>query len=115
MPSEVYIASRTLLAVDPSGRESSLTLGIGQPYEVSREEWACPVCLNGLYERLCDPHGIDSWQSMQLANALIAELLGHFLQNGGTPLWPEGREAVALADLIPHLSLPEEPEDHVPS
>jgi hypothetical protein len=70
MSSQAYIASRKLLAIDLGGREFILTLGIGQPYEISPEEWACPVSMNGLHERLGDSHGIDSWQAMQLAYQL---------------------------------------------
>jgi len=53
------IATQTVLAIDPKGREFVLTLGVGQPYAISSDEWACPVCMNGLFEKLADQHGID--------------------------------------------------------
>ena len=98
------IATCAVLAVDPKGREFTLTLGVGQPYAVSPDDWACAAYVGGLYDRLADQHGIDSWQSLQLAYQLIARLVGHFVQSGGQLFWPEGREPISLPELIPHLS-----------
>lgn len=104
MNTQANIATRTVLAVDPGGREFKLTVGIGQPYEVTSEEWACAVCLDGLHERLRDQHGVDSWQALQLAYQLIAQLLGYFMKDGGKLYWLEGREQIELSELIPHLN-----------
>ena len=49
-----WIATRTLLAVRPDGQELAITLRIGVPYEIAPEEWACPVAIEGLRERLHD-------------------------------------------------------------
>jgi len=99
------IASLTLLAVDPGGREFELTLAVGQPYEVSADEWACPVKLDGLHERLRDQHGVDSWQALKLAQQLIARLLGTFIQDGGKLFWLDERNPVALEELFVTLAL----------
>lgn len=104
MTTRATIATRTLLAIDSNGREFELTLGVGQPYEISPEEWACSVCLDGLHNRLPDLHGGDSWQAMQLAYQLIAQLLGCFAEDGGKLFWPDSREPVLLQELIPHLN-----------
>ena len=101
MTTQHLIARRTLLAIDSTGREFSLTLGIGLPYEVSPDEWACPLLMDGLHERLADQHGVDSWQAMQLAYQLIAQLLGYFAEDGGQLYWPESHEPLALSELIP--------------
>ena len=98
------IATRAVLAIDPKGREFTLTLGIGQPYAISADEWACAVCAHGLYDRLADQHGIDSWQSLQLAYQLIARLVEHFVQSGGRLLWLEDGKPISLSELIPHLN-----------
>lgn len=92
-----------VLAIGPDGREFSLTLGVGQPYEVSPGEWACPLFMDGLHQRLAAQHGADSWQALQLAYQLIAQLLGYFVQDGGELRWPENREPMTLSELIPHL------------
>lgn len=103
MTTQTPIATRTVLAVDQNGREFNLALGIGQPYEISPDEWACPLCMGGLHERLADQHGVDSWQALQLAHQLIAQLLGYFVQDGGHIYWLESREPMTLEELIPHL------------
>jgi len=113
MSSRTYVASRKLLAMDAGGREFMLTLAIGQPYEISPEEWACSVSMNGLHEQLGDSHGIDSWQAMQLAYQLIAQLLNYFIEDGGKLYWPESREPVFLSELTPHLRTKVEGPDNV--
>jgi hypothetical protein len=100
-PGRATIASRKLLAVDKDGREFELTIAIGEPYEISTSEWACPVSMEGIYGRLRDPHGIDSWRAMQLAYQLIAQLLASFTQDGGRLFWPEEREPVTPEELFP--------------
>jgi hypothetical protein len=99
------IASRTLLAVDPGGREFALTIAVGRPYEISADEWACPVRVDGLHERLRDQHGADAWQALKLALQLMARLLGYFIQDGGKLFWSEDhREPVALEELFVTLA-----------
>jgi hypothetical protein len=105
-PPPSFIASRKLIAIDANGREFAITIGIGTPYEVDPESWACPVLLEGMHERLADQKGVDSWQSIQLAYQLILRLLEYFVQEGGTLHWPEGRETVNLSDLAPVLGHP---------
>jgi hypothetical protein len=98
------IATCTLLAIEPNGTEVHLELGLGQPYEVTHDEWACPVKLTGLYTHLHAQHGQDSWQSMQLAYQLVARLLAEFIEKGGVLYWPDSREPVKIQELIPQLS-----------
>jgi hypothetical protein len=95
------LATCTLLAVDRSGRELSVTIGVGQPYETGPQEWACAVRLDGLYENLRDQHGVDSWQALQLALRLVTQLLGCFVADGGKLLWPDTREEMSVQELLP--------------
>jgi hypothetical protein len=63
MPSHgKYIATRVLTRVDSAGKSFQICIGIGQPYQISRDEWACPVDLDGLHSGLRDQHGVDSFQ-----------------------------------------------------
>lgn len=103
MTSRPFIASRKLLAVYADGREGIVTIGVGVPYEVEPELWACPVLMEGVHERLVDQHGVDSWQAMQLAYQLIAQLLGYFVEEGGSLLWLESREPMPVSELVPLL------------
>ena len=96
-----HIASRTLVAVSADGSEHLVTLAVGKPYRASDVDWACPVALDGLYPRLADQHGIDSWQAMQLAYQLLGKLISSFIGGGGKLLWPDGREPVQLSELLP--------------
>jgi len=98
-----WIASRTLLAVKPGGEEILITVRLGKPYEISSEEWACPAAIDGLHQRLHDMHGVDAWQTIQLVQGLLAQLLGHFVEAGGKLYWPETREPVELGELFPYV------------
>ncbi|HET7300727.1 MAG TPA: hypothetical protein VFJ01_08745 [Oleiagrimonas sp.] len=103
MKTEELTAERKLRAVAADGGEFEIHLAIGKPYSISSEEWACPVWLDGLHDNLHGPHGVDSWQALQLAYALIAQLLGYFIQDGGRLYWPEDGGPVLLQELMPKV------------
>jgi hypothetical protein len=92
------IASRKIQAIDASGREFQVTIAIGTPYEVAEGEWACPASMEGLH-RLRDIHGVDSWQAMQLASQLIADMLTYFVEDGGRLVWLD--EPISPDQLFP--------------
>ena len=103
MSGQTVIASRTLLARDEHGVEFKLTAAIGAPYEISESEGACPVSMEGLYERLHDMHGVDSWQALQEAFQLIARLLVCFVEDGGQLFDPDNRAQVMPRELFPQI------------
>ena len=98
-----WLASRTILAVKPDGQATTVTLRVGTPYEISLEEWACPVAMDGLQDGLRDVHGIDAWQTLQLALSLQAQLLSYFIQEGGKLFCHEPPEPIALDELFPKV------------
>jgi hypothetical protein len=98
-----FIARRAIHAVAPDGSSREVQLGIGAPYEISSEEWACAVRLQGLHENLHDIHGVDSWQALQLASQLIAQLLGFFVADGGKLYCPDGGEEISVLELFPQV------------
>lgn len=105
-PSPSWLASRTIVAISPDGRHIQVTLRVGIPYEVSSEEWACPVAIEGLHERLPVIHGIDAWQAFQLAQNLQVQMLGHFVEDGGKLVWPGSLEPLGLGDIFPGFPHP---------
>jgi hypothetical protein len=78
------IAQRRICASHPGRGEFEIDVQIGRPYEVSPDEWACPVQLVGLYSKLADQHGVDSFQALMLAQHLACTLLSGFIEDGGT-------------------------------
>lgn len=103
MEARELTAERKLHAIAVDGSEFDICVAIGKPYSISNDEWACPVWLDGLHNDLHGPHGVDSWQALQLAYALIAQLLGYFIQDGGRLYWLEGGEPVLLQELMPKM------------
>jgi hypothetical protein len=100
---QTTIASRKFLAIDKDGREFELTIAVGEPYQISENEWACPASMEGLHGRFADMHGVDSWQALQLAHQIIAQMLLTFTERGGRLFWPEEREPVTPEELFPRL------------
>lgn len=100
-----FIASRKLLAIDADADEFELTIAIGEPYEISEREWACPVSVQGLQARIPDMRGVDSWQAMQLAYQTAAQALVYFVEDGGRLLQPENREPIMPEDLLPRPAM----------
>jgi hypothetical protein len=45
------VADERLVGIEPSGACVQVIAAIGLPYQVSPEEWACPVSLAGLHKR----------------------------------------------------------------
>jgi hypothetical protein len=95
-----FIAQRKLFALAADGSCFNIDLGIGKPYQISADEWACAVQVVGLHDHLHDVHGVDSWQALQLACQLAAQMLGHFTEDGGTVFWEKGGERLELPDLF---------------
>lgn len=100
MEQQKVIAERELYAVAADGRSFEIKLGIGQPYRITEDEWACAVQLSGLHENLSDAHGIDSWQALQLAQQLAARLLQYFVEDGGRVFSEKDGEQVPLSELF---------------
>ena len=94
------VASRKLWAECPKRGGFEIELRIGVPYPVSDVEWACPVGLSGLHDRLRDQHGIDSWQVLMLAQRLARTLLQAFVEDGGRLSDTRGGKVVSVAGLF---------------
>jgi hypothetical protein len=91
------IAEEKLIAVRRSGERVEVRAGIGRPYAVSADEWACPVSLAGLHDRLHDVHGTSSLQAMCLAASLLRQLLTYFVEDGGLLHHHDGRSPFDIA------------------
>jgi hypothetical protein len=89
-----------LFAEDASRGQFTIRVCIGRPYEISADEWACPVALEGLYSRLGDQHGVDAFQSLMLVQALARTLLLGFVEDGGTLRDSHGGSTVSVENLF---------------
>ena len=76
------IAEREIICIKPSGERQNVVLRVGQPYQSAPGEWACPVAAIGVHERFPDIRGIDSFQSLALAQALLKSTLLNLEQTG---------------------------------
>lgn len=80
------VASVSIDAVSPDRGAITIEVEIGTPYRRPTGEWACPVSLAGLYERLADAVGEDSFQALCMAISLAQHLLQDFRDEGGALL-----------------------------
>ncbi|MGD0948829.1 MAG: hypothetical protein ABSA52_15565 [Candidatus Binatia bacterium] len=88
------MASGRFWCIRPNGDRVLVTAEIGRLYDSGAGDWACPVTLRGLYDRLTDIHGVDSLQALCLAASLVRKLLTSFVDDGGRVLHPEDESEV---------------------
>ena len=71
-----YSARRDMKGRKPNGGLIDITIQIGIPSEsTDQKSWICPISVTGLHQNLGHIHGIDSWQSITLAQKTIKSLL----------------------------------------
>jgi hypothetical protein len=78
----ISIAERKVILEKEGQNDSVVTIRIGAPYRVDDVQWSCPVALEGLYERLADISGVDSFQCLMLAQKVIRTLLEGVVEEG---------------------------------
>lgn len=92
---EEVIAKLDLVLVRPSGERFPVCVEIGRPYLMSEGSGAgyaaCPVSMRGLYKRLPDIHGVDTFQALSLVLHLVRTLLKGFVEDGGRVLYSDGQ------------------------
>ena len=86
------VASTKLLAQRPGEAPFEVEVSIGTPYQVDEDEWACPVSVVPLFDKLHDAHGGCSFQALCLASALALDLLVGFKEQGGSLFITPGEE-----------------------
>lgn len=94
------IAERDLIGINPGGSRFTIMLKIGKPYAVENLEWACPVGAIGLYQRLRDIHGSDSFQALMRAIEFLRQLLEYFIDDGGSILSVDDETPVEIPDIF---------------
>lgn len=87
----MFIATQSILWLRPDGTEVMIEAKIGTPYVSEGQTWACPACLEGVDGRYPDVVGEGSFQALSLATRLIANRLGHMLQDGAQLVHPVDR------------------------
>lgn len=95
-----FIATRELTAVDSTGREFPVKLGIGLPYQEG-DYWRCPVLLEGFLSIRPRPVGVDSFQALMLAQRLARQYLTAFVvERAGRLLDSSGGNPVSIDALF---------------
>ena len=95
-----FIATRRLRGVSAQKGQLEIEIRIGQPYRASDVDWACPVAVDGLFSRLADQHGVDSFQALMLAQNLVRTLLSSFVEDGGVLRDEDGNSVVDVERLF---------------
>jgi hypothetical protein len=94
------IAQRAVVWIKPEGERVPVTLLVGKPYRANDVDWACPVAADGLYTKLGDIHGIDSFQALVLAQNLLRQLMNGAVKDGGTFRNVEDDSAIDVGTLF---------------
>ena len=104
------IAEITIFAVDHESREFEIRAAVGVPYETDSLDWACPIVLEGLHGLNHDIYGVDSWQSLVLAQRIVHNILSYFVADGGKLFWEKGGEEISVAELYGDVEETPEPD-----
>lgn len=100
------LAERSLILQQPDGSRKPIVVRIGTPYWVTEgQEAACPVEIEGMYEKLADVHGVDLYQALELAIQLVNYLLTAAKSKRQKLLWPDGRLYEIAVPPLPRKTL----------
>ncbi len=94
------IAERDLIGINPSGSRFTIMLKIGKPYVVDGDQWACPVGAIGLYQKMQEVRGIDSFQALLQAIKYLQQLLEYFIEDGGRILSVDNQTPIEIPDIF---------------
>jgi hypothetical protein len=86
------IAHARILAHRDGEEPFEIEVQVGTPYQDRPDEWACPVAVSPLYDRLRDARGDSSLQALCLAASLALNLLQGFKDKGGSLFLVSGEE-----------------------
>jgi hypothetical protein len=76
-----YIASFELNCTTPAAERRRLRIAVGLPYW-NGTNFACPIAMEGMYERLPDMQSEDSFHALLLGIGLIQRLLYYAEEDG---------------------------------
>jgi len=87
------IAETSMIMRDKDGKKREIHIKIGRPYRVSHGEAACPLTIDGLYGKLSDIRGVDTFQALSLAMKMVQLTLKAWEEKGAVFLISEdGKE-----------------------
>ncbi|RYG98047.1 MAG: hypothetical protein EON58_08265 [Alphaproteobacteria bacterium] len=88
------IASEKIWGQRPGEDAFEIRIEIGTPYQVGDDphEWACPVSLLPLYDRLHDARAGSGFHALCLASSLALDLLHDFAEKGGALFYSPGED-----------------------
>ena len=87
------VAETRMIMRDKDGKQRELHIKIGRPYKVASGEAACPLTIDGLYGKLRDIRGVDTFQALGLAMKLVQMTLKAWEKKGAVFLISEdGKE-----------------------
>ena len=78
------IAETTLIMCDIDGGRREIHIKIGTPYKIPGGDAACPLSMDGLYGKLHDIYGIDTFQALVLAVKFVRLTLRALEKKGAT-------------------------------
>jgi len=94
------IAERDLIGIKPNGSRFKIMLKIGKPYTLDGGTWTCSVGAIGIYKRLREIRGVDSFQALMQAIKFLRQLIEYFIDDGGNLLSADDETPIELSDIF---------------
>lgn len=90
---EQTIAETKVIVRGPNGEDKHVHIVIGCPYRISEEEAACPVSMDGLYAKISDIHGSDTFHALTLALGFVTLTFKKMEEKGYSFHFENGEDA----------------------
>lgn len=104
-PTKSWVAETSCTVRTLDGRTKDVRIRIGRPYQVSENEGACPVEMDGLYPNISDIHGVDTFQALALAVDFVRKIMKNLKDKGATIEDFTGWNLLDLQDLVRNHSV----------
>ena len=97
------VASTSFRGQSGKGEEISFYLSLEHPHQIDDVSWGCVLRMDGITTKPHTTIGVDGWQALTLAIALIEQSLTYFVEDGGKLFFPDSSEPMDIQDVVPRF------------
>ncbi|WP_372392382.1 hypothetical protein ACCQ05_20990 [Xanthomonas sp. NCPPB 3582] len=93
------IASSERDGESDKGEKVAFHFALNTPHQIDDESWGCTIRMEGFTSKPLTIIGVDSWQSLTLAIALIQQSLTYFIEDGGRLFFKDSASPMDIQDV----------------
>ena len=97
------VASTKFDGLSGTGEKIVFCISLEQPHQIDDVSWGCVLQMTGLTKKPHTTIGVDGWQALTLAIALIEQSLAYFIEDGGKLFFADSTEPMDIQDVVPRF------------